>query len=202
MASRVYPIGRHQYTHLSPILVDLRQTVDDYHAHMKPVAQIRRENLRRLIDEEFNGNGAALAERIGRDRRNGTKQVSAWLHHKAMRDETARQIEAACMKPSGWLDTPNEGDMEISRQPVNLSQQGRTDRQKMSDAVRLLQELAELQGIPGLVVNPTAISIAYDFLMEFDTPILESNVLDITKRLAAILRGEANAGPQERSKTA
>ena len=97
------------------------------------------------------------------------------------------------MKPSGWLDHEGEESVKAAEQPSVGSQFQRTDRHKMSDAIRLLQELAELQGVPDLVFDPVAISIAYDFLVEFDTPITESNVLDITKRLAAAIRGNGNA---------
>jgi hypothetical protein len=160
---------------------------------MKPVALIRRENLRRLIDEEFDGNGAALAARLGKNRRNGTKQVSAWLNHKAMRDETARAIERACMKPSGWLDHEGKGEIKGGEQPSQSSHYERTDRRKMADAIRLLQEVANIRGFPEMVTDPNCISVAYDFLVEFDTPLTESNVLDMTKRVAAALRGETDA---------
>jgi hypothetical protein len=166
---------------------------------MKPVALIRRENLRRLIDQEFDGKGAALAERMGRDRRNGTKQVSAWLNHKEMRDSTAREIELACLKPSGWLDHEANANLTLAAQAGPESHSVRTDRQKMADAIRLLKELAELQGVPDLVSDPDAISLAYDFLVAFETPLTESNVLDMTKRLAAKIRGEKDATTERSS---
>lgn len=165
---------------------------------MKPVSQIRRERLAQLIDEDFAGNGAALARRTEKDR----KQISAWLKYKDMRDSTAREIEAACLKPSGWLDHEANAALTEPVQSEPGSHSVRTDRRKMADAIRLLRELAELQGVPELVSNPDAISLAYDFLVEFDTPLTESNVLDMTKRLAAKLRGNANAAPPERSSAA
>jgi hypothetical protein len=191
ISAGVYPISRHNGSGLSPDWVDLRQTVDGYHCAMKPVAQIRRERLAQLIEEDFEGNGAALARHTSKDR----KQISAWLNYKNMRDVTAREIEEACLKPLGWLDHENDDFTP----PERVSHSKRTDRQKMSDAIVILRELAELQGIPELVSDPIALSVAYDFVVEFDTPLTESNVLDMTKKLAARIRGETNVTPERSS---
>lgn len=164
---------------------------------MKPVSQIRRERLAQLIAEDFGGNGAALARHADKDR----KQVSAWLNYKEMRDTTAREIEAACMKPLGWLDHEQGTEFSQSDQRQPASHFARTDREKMRDAIDLLRILAEIQGVPELAFDPVSISVAYDFLVEFDTPLTESNVLDMAKKLAAKIRGESNATPQERSET-
>lgn len=88
---------------MSPVMVDRRPTVDGYHSAMKPIAEIRRARLEQLIREDFGGRAQALADKTGKDRR----QISAWRKYKDMRDDTAREIEAACLKPLGWLD--NEG---------------------------------------------------------------------------------------------
>lgn len=161
---------------------------------MKSVTQIRRDRLADLVTEC--GSAANLARRVGKDRR----QISAWLNYKDMRDSTAREIEHACLKPLGWLDNETDRSQTASPQPGLPSQSARTSRSKMADAIELLRHLADLRGVPGLVSDPEAISIAYDFLMEFDTPIDGSNVLDITKQLAAALRGEGDEG--ERSSAA
>jgi hypothetical protein len=163
---------------------------------MRSPAETRRLRLLQLSQKY--GKPADFARHIRKDPR----QVSAWLvspdraSHKKLSDEVAREIEEACRLPEYWLDSDAS-----TKETGDPSHPARTDRGKMADAMRLLQELAELQGVPGLVVNPIAISIAYDFLVEFDSPLTESNVLDITKRLAAILRGETNA-TQERSSAA
>lgn len=168
---------------------------------MRPISEIRRARLGDLVAEY--GGASRLATHIERDRR----QISAWLAspekagHKDMSTTTARYIERRCLKPSGWLDHEADASVkaEVGSQP--LSQSLRTDRQKMRDAMRLLAELAELQGVPALAHDPDAVSIAYDFLVEFDTPLTENKVLDMTKRLAAKIRGETDA-TGERSKTA
>lgn len=75
---------------------------------MKPIEDIRRENLALLVQEY--GSVNALANQVGRD----PAQVSQWLNGSAhsvtgkrrgMRPESVRRIEDRCGKPSGWLDT-------------------------------------------------------------------------------------------------
>lgn len=103
-------------------------------------------------------------------------------------DDLARDIERQLNLK------PNSLDMSGTSQSV------RTNRQRMRDAMKLLADLAELQGVPALATDPDAVSIAYDFLVEEDSPLTENNVLDLTKRLAAKIRGDKDNG--ERSKTA
>lgn len=103
-------------------------------------------------------------------------------------DDLARDIERRLSL------APNSLDLS------SVSQSARTNRQKMRDAMTILAELAELQGVPALATDPDAVSIAYDFVVEFDTPLTENNVLDMTKRLAAKIRGETDN--EERAKTA
>jgi hypothetical protein len=154
------------------------------------VSDIRRDRLRQLAEEA--GGQSALAQRIDKDRR----QVSAWLTDpakpgaKGMSDETARHIEARCLKPSGWLDhSSDENGVKFGLESGSGSQPVRTDPARMADAIYFLEVLAELQGVPGLVRDPVALCIAYDFLEECDQPTEPGNVLDITKRLAAKIRG-------------
>lgn len=171
---------------------------------MRDIAEIRRENLNHLI-RECPGGQAGLARMADKDRR----QISAWAKApgtpgaKNLSSPVARHLERVCGKPPFWLDhdatepSPNlHGESPITSHPQ------RTDRTKMRDAMELLKHLADLQGAPELVHDPDAIAIAYDFLVEFDTPLAESNVLDITKRIAEKLRGEQADAASERSKTA
>lgn len=85
------------------------------------------------------------------------------------------------------------GTMDMS----GPSQSARMDRPRLRDAITVLTELGELQGVPELQHDQQAIAIAYDFLMEFDTPMEQSSVLDFTKRLAAKLREERGDGGRE-----
>lgn len=166
---------------------------------MKPIAETRRDNLVTAIHRE-GVSDAEFARRIGKDRR----QVSAWRNGgKVMSDDTAREIERALRFPANWMDAEHSGSSPMfSLKAGAASQLQRTDRAKMRDAMTLLKHLAELQGNPDLATDPDAIAIALDFLVEFDTPPGESNVLDLAKRLAAKIRGEVGNATQERSKTA
>lgn len=82
------------------------------------------------------------------------------------------------------------GGVKFGVESDGQSQTVRTDPDRMRDALYFVEVLAELQGVPSLARDPIAISIAYDFLAEFDQPTEQGNVLDITKRLAAKIRGD------------
>ena len=91
---------------------------------MRPISEVRRARLEELVAEW--GTAQALADHLGKDRR----QVSAWRADpkkkagaKAMRDETAREIERACLKPSGWLDHESDtNDLSAIAEPGPGSQ--------------------------------------------------------------------------------
>lgn len=65
----------------------------------------RRLNLLQLITREFGGNQTAFARQAGVS----APQVNRWVSETAadkrrISEESARQIEIKCGKPSGWLD--------------------------------------------------------------------------------------------------
>lgn len=70
---------------------------------MRPIRDIRRDNLRALIGRETQ---VAFAERILKDK----NQVNQWLRDpkdargRGISDATARHIEKRCGKPRGWMD--------------------------------------------------------------------------------------------------
>lgn len=78
-------------------------------AAMKPVSQIRRERLAQLILEV--GTQVAIGDAIGKNK----NQIYQWLlpdgekGARNMSDASARRIETAFNKPTGWLDTLPEG---------------------------------------------------------------------------------------------
>lgn len=160
-------------------------------AFNNPTAVIRRDNLNLLIRAEAKGNASDFARMVGKDRR----QVSAWATgRKTMADDTAREIETARRKPVGWMDRKH-GDSSLSVHADSRieSQPQRLDDVKMAHALTLLRHLADLQDVPELVHDPVAIARAYEVIVEFDIPLTNDNVLDITKRLAARLRGNGDA---------
>lgn len=68
---------------------------------MKSIQDVRRQNLKELIDREFNGVQTRLAERM----ETPANLVNRWvLGKKVIGDQVARKIESAVNKPRNWLD--------------------------------------------------------------------------------------------------
>ena len=76
--------------------------------------EIRRDNLKILVSET--GGVARLADRLGIS----SSQVSQWKNAspdsktgkpRAMQDDSARKLEAACGKPRGWMDQQHSSDI-------------------------------------------------------------------------------------------
>ncbi|WP_275157602.1 helix-turn-helix domain-containing protein [Citrobacter koseri] len=68
---------------------------------MKSIQDVRRQNLRDLIDRDFNGVQTRLAERMETQ----ANLVNRWvLGKKVIGDQVARKIETAANKPRNWLD--------------------------------------------------------------------------------------------------
>lgn len=68
---------------------------------MKSIQDVRRQNLRDLIDRDFNGIQTRLAERMETQ----ANLVNRWvLGKKVIGDQVARKIETAANKPRNWLD--------------------------------------------------------------------------------------------------
>ncbi|MEL5392848.1 helix-turn-helix transcriptional regulator [Serratia nevei] len=73
---------------------------------MKSINDIRRENLRDIINRDFDGRQVRLAEKLG----NNANLISRWLkpatdkNHKTIGDTVARRLEEAANKPKFWLD--------------------------------------------------------------------------------------------------
>ncbi|MHB0820104.1 hypothetical protein ACYCFK_17740 [Stutzerimonas stutzeri] len=94
---------------------------------MKDIDEIRRTNMR-LLEQDFGGL-AAVSKRIGMspaqfgNLRDGVKDSKTGVR-RGMRKATARRIEEATGKPSGWLDTdhsasPPQPD-EVKTSPIPL----------------------------------------------------------------------------------
>lgn len=73
---------------------------------MKSINDIRRENLRDIINRNFDGRQVRLAERLEIN----ANVISRWLkpatdkNHKAIGDTVARKLEVAANKPKFWID--------------------------------------------------------------------------------------------------
>jgi SOS-response transcriptional repressor LexA len=88
---------------------------------MKPIDEIRRENLAQLRIEF--GSLRALATKLDRDE----SQVSQWMQGsknsgtgkpRGMRSETARYIEQCTGKKNGWMDADHSGVSNVLLGPV------------------------------------------------------------------------------------
>lgn len=68
------------------------------------ISQIRRHNLRRIIDEEFDGNLAEFSRFIGKDPSYISRYFSNKNQMRNIGSTTARAIEQRLKRPHGWLD--------------------------------------------------------------------------------------------------
>jgi SOS-response transcriptional repressor LexA len=69
---------------------------------MKSIDDVRRENLKKAVDELFGGSQTAAAARLGKDK---PTQINHWLNGaKNMSKDSARLIEAKFELPPFWMD--------------------------------------------------------------------------------------------------
>lgn len=97
------------------------------------VAKIRRDNMRRLIQEH--GGPKALAERIG-IANSFVVQMAGPNPTREVSERTARKVEDTLDLPGGWMDTPAEA-VEIA--PLNVS--------LVSEVIRLVGQQCEEAGV-------------------------------------------------------
>lgn len=100
----------------------------------------RLTNLKKLIDDDFDGIKARFARQINKD----PSYVSRWLSKKdnketrSIKSATARYIEQQCNKPSGWLDVNHS--QYISENKTNYGSNLTTHKQAteghMSDDIK------------------------------------------------------------------
>ncbi|HDR9497087.1 TPA: S24 family peptidase [Burkholderia cepacia] len=88
---------------------------------MKPIEQIRRENLAEAIDDLFGGNQTIAAVRMGKDK---PTQINHWLSGaKNMSTPSARTAEEAWGLEKFWLDTEHisaVGETKEKRQNASM----------------------------------------------------------------------------------
>lgn len=86
---------------------------------MKSINDIRRENLRDIINRDFDGRQVRLAERLEIN----ANVISRWLkpegekHHKTIGDMVARKLEVVARKPKFWLDRDHMLAMAAGAEP-------------------------------------------------------------------------------------
>lgn len=193
----IYPSGSHFASGSVALPVVIRRTVAGYHLAMRPISEIRRDRLRSLA-EEF-GSQAALAVRICKDRR----QVSAWLTDpakpgaKSMREDTAREIEALCLKHSGWLDHEPSQDSVMMRHDLQAgSQSVGLDEAMLHDSLKVIELMNEISAGDPVPFNSRTLKLVYDYITARNERVTDSNIIDFSRAIAKRLRGqdERNAG--------
>lgn len=83
------------------------------------ISDLRRQNLRRILDTRFNGKKSALAEAIDREASYISRCLSDKAHRKKIGEDFARHIEAKLSLARGWLD--QEAHVEESSNPDSKS---------------------------------------------------------------------------------
>lgn len=73
------------------------------------ISEVRRHNLRVLINEEFAGSLAEFSRFIGKDPSYVSRYFSSKNQMRNIGSTTARQIEQRLQRPRGWLDRPHGG---------------------------------------------------------------------------------------------
>ncbi|MCC5904124.1 MAG: LexA family transcriptional regulator [Halomonas sp.] len=94
------------------------------------ITDLRRLNLKRILDTRFNGKKSALAEAIDREASYISRCLSDKAHRKKIGEDFARHIEIMLKLPKGWLD--------------------REDQQEMPDEVSATQDTANVSSAPSM----------------------------------------------------
>lgn len=79
--------------------------------------ELRRQNLLLIIADVFGGRQIDLAKRMGR----GQAQITQWKSpENGIHERSARLIEQAAGKPTGWMDLPHDSGHEglVTRETV------------------------------------------------------------------------------------
>ena len=123
---------------------------------MKSIHDIRRDNLKDLIDREFNGVQSRLAERMEIE----PNLVSRWSNNKKkIGDTVARKIEKAGNKPTNWLDVDHYFAMQDDVAQMDVGQIGEVAAHNLkawmgsNRELSSQQKLAEASGISQASIN-------------------------------------------------
>lgn len=135
---------------------------------MKSIHDVRRENLKDVIDREFNGVQSRLAERMGTQ----PNLINRWVNgKKIVGDQSARKIEKAANKPTNWLDIDHnlvirekESDVDTSDACMLAAHNLRawmSDNRDLSSQKKLADKAGLSQSsINRMLRNETTITIA------------------------------------------
>ena len=170
----------------SPQMAVLRRTVGHYHSGMRPLPDIRRSRLQQLVNEQADGNASEFGRRIDKDRR----QMNAWLRDpskpgaKNLSHKLAREIEEACLKPSGWLDTDGEESVNKSTLPQPKSHLERIDPTMLAESIAALRRVAKHLGrVYDPQEQPELLVYAYELRLSLGATPSTAEVIDMSVAL-------------------
>lgn len=177
-----------------------RRKATCYVMGMKPIEDVRRENLTVLIAQE--GSQAAFARRIRKDK----NQVNQWLGRGSARNisaEIAREVERSYKLPKGWLDQDRskiDTPFTDIAKAAPASHSGRRDLNTIAGAVEVLRRYLAIADKPSeWISRPTLLVIALELVEEVGEPVTQTNVIDFTERLSRKLRDTGGGGDERGS---
>ncbi len=107
------------------------------------IQDIRRQNLRAVIEAEFGGVPARLARALGCQPTSISRLTSSAASKRNMGEKMARDIERVSGRPDGWMDALHDDDME----PV-IKALARLNPANLQAVVALAEALAASQQTP------------------------------------------------------
>lgn len=123
---------------------------------MKSTSEIRRENLKGIVSENFGGKQIRLATAL----QTQPNLVSRWLNGvKSIGDSVARKIEAAAQKPVNWLDSEHVTHLERAAALTARSELGKIVAANLrawmesSGKLSSQQKVANASGVSQATVN-------------------------------------------------
>lgn len=184
--------GSSMLTPLASLSLAVRRLAACYHHEMRPVRDIRRENLARLVRDM--GGPTKFGAFLDPDRAKTKKsQVQQWLMAPGMPtarnlgDRTARHIEGLLDKPPGWLDT-DHGDARDNFSD-SASQLLRPDPEILHTAlIQLEGETAVGAAYPGMALARRLADLYQLVLQDGGRLAAATNAREMAK---AIARGRA-----------
>ncbi|MDQ3159457.1 MAG: hypothetical protein M3Q51_00355 [Pseudomonadota bacterium] len=159
---------------------------------MKPVAQIRRENLAAIVSVE--GAQSSVAARLGKDK----NQIYQWLLETSVDGarnigpRSARHIESVFNKSEGWLDHDHSA-MAVTSHPVGLN------LDKLATSIKYLQDTFEFLELPFVAHKEVELIAGIYDLLVHESP---SNLVVLSHWLTDQVKGrEAKNVGQEQARS-
>lgn len=120
-------------------LLDLMRGMD--------INEIRRRNFRQIVDTQFEGSYAKIAEPLGKQSSYFSRVFTEKeKHRRNIGSAMAREIEQVAGKPEGWLDQVHENEEELNIPPETIEAL-KAIATLPSDKQQLLLQMAQAMGV-------------------------------------------------------